>query len=148
MMAYCPNCSAELPSLESLVCENCQASFSAPDGWRPTERPVGKFVARVKQVHPTEPITVEAKAPSSSTSKVLRSILATPLFIVCAALMWLVPSTSGGTLFPAMFFAGAALFVLLSRSKIATGVSVVAGIAMLLVVWLILAFVGAAISSK
>jgi hypothetical protein len=40
---YCPNCSAQLSGSNTSNCWNCGADFTAEDGWRPTERPLGKF---------------------------------------------------------------------------------------------------------
>lgn len=42
-MAYCPNCSDTLPALDATGCANCQADFTAVNGWRPTERPRGQY---------------------------------------------------------------------------------------------------------
>jgi hypothetical protein len=140
-MAFCPNCSAELVSPQVLACENCEASFAHADGWRPTAEPTGTFVPWARK-SPRLPIVEVKGVPQSLESKVWRWILATPLLLVGAFIFRHVPlmdaDTLGLVLLFALLFTGTALFVLLSRPGVATGISVFLGVALLLATCLLL----------
>lgn len=150
-MAFCPNCSAELGSPRDLVCENCEARFDLENGWHPTAEPVGKFIPRVKKPpRATEPVKKES-VPQSPRSKVLRWVLATPLFLLGAWLIMFVAAARGPivaiALAGAFLCAGTGLFVLRSRPGLATVLSAIMGIALLLAAYFVL-MVLAAITSR
>lgn len=84
-MPYCPNCSAELKSSTDPVCWNCQAIFTDPTGWQPTEQPAGEFrLFAVKKIPGVEPA---ASGSSSTEIKVLKAIVTIPLCLFGSILM-------------------------------------------------------------
>lgn len=146
---YCPNCAAQLTGTDDLACWNCEATFTHPDGWKPTEKPDGEFrpFAKTRQKEaPAE--VVPPKEPSSLGVKILKACVAIPLFVVGGACVLLLPVTGGFTALPALLFLGIGIGVVVSSNTSAKIMSIGIGGVMLFLVFLVLKVISAAAFSR
>ena len=124
MSAFCPNCSAPLISVAVASCENCDASFTHPDGWRPVSRPLGKFVPRVKKAAAREEPAPELPSASAG-EKVIRGLIGIPLLLAGFGLLVLALYQLGPLAgIPSVLCIAAGLGVLASRAAGATIISI------------------------
>jgi hypothetical protein len=139
LSAFCPNCSSPLASAAVPACENCEANFTRADGWKPVGRPVGKYVPRFKQPPKIVPKATREPNPDavSSGERIVRAVIAFPLFLSASILLLLAVFTLGKLdfLVPGVLFAAASYGIMTSRKRVPVIMSIVgAGLLYLMLV--------------
>ena len=137
-MPFCPNCSADLKSSPVFLCWNCEATFVAADGWKPTDAPVGTFRA-FKRPAPAASEAAEAvtepQKDISLLQKIVRGIVALPLLLAGLLLLYTSTSQLGSiTGIPGALCVASAFGIFFSRSAGATAAwGILAGLLSLLI---------------